>query len=263
LKETPRVTWESMRQWTRNIFWDFKGGSQIFTVNGVQAEFDARTDRGGDMIRWTYQLEKDWLKRMLDEVNSDDVVFDVGANLGFYSSFLSKILTGGQVVAFEPFPPNVKQLQKNVKHNGNLVDIMDIALSDQTGTVEFTESSTQAIGHATGTIDPDPGSNGYPVSTRRGDDLVEGGRVPQPQLIKIDVEGSEPLVLEGLKNTLSDDRCRTLFCEIHLPKRGDSRPSIREYGSSADEIQAKIRNFGFCLDEVKKRNREFHVIGRK
>jgi FkbM family methyltransferase len=254
-------TWRSMSRWTRNVFWDIRGGSQLFTVNGIEAEFDAETENGGDIVRWTYQLEKDWLEDLLGELRSDDVFFDVGGNIGFYACFAANRLTDGHVISFEPLPPNVEQLKDNLDHNPGTATVREVALSDEANTVEFTVSDSRDVGYATGTIEPGEGTSGYQVRTERGDALVEDGDLSQPSVVKIDVEGSEPLVLDGLRETLSSPECRLLYCEIHLPKEG--RPSIRDYDSTAENVKETIRSLGFEIERIDDRTGELHVKARK
>lgn len=258
---SPAEFWRSMNRWSRNVFWDIRGGKQTFNIGGIEAEFDAETENGGDIVRWTYQLEKDWLADLLGELKDDDVVFDVGGNIGFYACFVANRLTEGQVVSFEPHPANANQLRANLSYNAGPSEVREVALSDDNSTVEFTVASDEDVGVATGTIDPADDEHGYTVRTRRGDDLVSEGELPRPTVVKIDVEGSEPLVLEGLRETLSSPTCRLLYCEIHCPKPG--RPSVRDYDSSAEDVKNTIRELGFTIESIDERTGELHVKARK
>lgn len=232
------------------------------TIGGVQAEFDAETEYGGDIIRWTYQLEKDWLGDLLDELREGDVLFDVGGNIGFYACFAANSLNDGRVISFEPLPPNVKQLKRNLRHNdAEKCEVREIALSNDRDTVEFTVPASRDAGYATGTINPGDEGSGYEVETRRGDQMVNDGELPQPSVVKIDVEGSEPLVLDGMRETLASPECRLLYCEIHLPKEG--RPSIRDYDSSAEDVKDTIRELGFTIESITERTGELHVKASK
>jgi hypothetical protein len=66
------------------------------------------------------------------------------------------------------------------------------------------------------------------------------------------VEGSEPLVLEGLETALSAPSCRTVYCEVHLPGV-DHRPSVEDFDRSAEDIQNRLEEFGFTVEELDSR----------
>jgi len=56
--------------------------------------------------------ESELLSDLIDTLEPDDVFWDVGANIGVFSCFAAQKLIDGSVIAFEPFPPNVQQLEK-------------------------------------------------------------------------------------------------------------------------------------------------------
>lgn len=227
------------------------------SVDGTTACFESGDQNGEDILRWTLDIEQEWLTDLLSEIEASDVFYDVGANLGFYSCFVANNLTDGRVVAFEPFPPNVDQLRTNLSRNRGEYTVIEKALSNERDTLSFTSTDGGEVGHATGTIAPEQGDTGRTIRTVRGDDLVNSEELPEPDVVKIDVEGSEPLVLEGLAETLAGDRCRLVYCEIHLPK--DGRPSIRDYGYTADDVRSMIRKAGFRIDKENNRNGEIHL----
>ncbi len=255
------VSWDRVARVAENWYWDLRGGVQTLRVNGTEADFGARTDDGGDIIRWTYRIEKEWLEDLLENLRPDDVLFDVGANLGCYACFAARKLREGRVVAFEPYPPNLDQLRENVARNGDGTRVMAMALSDAEGTLTFEAPAADEVGHAIGTISDSSELEGYSVETRTADRLVEEGELPRPTVVKVDVEGSEPRVLNGMKDVLSHEDCRLVYLEIHLPK--DDRDSVRDHGSSAHRMQEELAALGFTLVDVEKRNRELHVKAEK
>lgn len=247
----------------KSIFWDLRGGTQHITIGDITAKFDATTTHGGDTIRWTYDSEEKFIKDIIEELEDDDVFFDIGANLGIFSCFAIQAMSQGHVVAFEPSPQNVSQLQKNICYNGDKNDfsILDVALSDSEGTINFTQPADDDIGNQTGNISPT--GNSIKVQSITGDKAVEDGSIPHPSVVKIDVEGAEPLVIQGLKDTLSREACRLLYCEIHLPKDKNSRPSVKDYGEFRDSILRMITNLGFDIIYTERRGSEVHVKAQK
>jgi FkbM family methyltransferase len=239
-----------------NKYWDWRGGTQTLSVGQISAEFDAGSDAGGNMIRWTYLNERSMLEGLLDELEGDDVFFDIGSNLGFFSCFAANYMSDGSVVAFEPHPPNARQLRRNVSHNNpETVDVHQVALSDSDGEIEFTNQDSLSS-----TASFETGGNTTTVEQIQGDSLVDSG-IPQPTVVKIDVEGAEPMVIAGMTETLSHPDCRVLFCEIHLPK--DGRPSIEDYGYELDEVLETIQGFGFQIVEREFRGEALHLTAKK
>jgi len=129
-------------------------------------------------------------------------VVDVGANIGIYTRFFSK-LTGesGRVHAFEPAPSNFKRLQENVGHMAN-VSLNHAAIGDRSGTIKLYVSAELNVDHRT--FDSGDGREEIDVPVVSLDDyFLTGQRV---DLIKIDVQGYELSVLQGAKRVLKENR---------------------------------------------------------
>jgi FkbM family methyltransferase len=155
----------------------------------------------------TYEYEKQVLFETM--INEGSTVFDIGANVGFYT-LLASSLTGpnGKVVAFEPVPRNLHYLKQHLHLNQiTNVTVIEAAVADQTGTTEFDESNSSSTGRLA------PGAALH-VDTVTLDQLVNSGRIPVPDYIKIDVEGAEARVLSGAMQTLTSARPK-LFLATH------------------------------------------------
>lgn len=235
-----------------------------------------------------YAAERGSVEFILSGLRPDDVFFDVGAMYGLYTGFAGQTLTDGTVVAFEPYPRNLEALERTVELNGlSNVDIQDVALSDTAGVEEFespslayhtdrlaamrARASSRSEGERNAPSMPDDESRvaQFSVETRPGDRLVETGAVPPPTVVKIDVEGAEPLVVEGLRETLARDDCRLLVCEIHpLAEEERTTPhdhsprSLAAYGSTVDELVGDIERLGFET-ELERGDGYLHLRGRK
>ena len=245
-----------------NRYHDWKGGTQDICINGVTAKFDAESKNGGDIIRIMSKSEKFFLRDMVTELNNTDVFYDIGANIGIFSCFAAQKLECGHIVTFEPYPPNVNQLQKNMLYNttDSNFTLFDIALSNSEGTVEFS-SPDKHPGHQTGNISPSGPS--IDIQAIPGDKLVSNESLPQPTVVKIDVEGSEPFVIEGLKDTLKSETCRVLYCEIHLPREDGGRPSVLDYGETKKSMLNKIQDMGFNIEHMAERGPEIQIKAKK
>lgn len=137
----------------------------------------------------------------------NSTVMDVGANIGLLTIPLALAAANrGQVVAFEPYPPNVALLDQNVRRNSltNAV-IYPIALGDAEGVAQLFIATDEAC-HSTKSVLPqfsltDDRTLNVPV--RRLDSVwVELGR-PLVSVVKIDVEGDELRVLNGAHELLT------------------------------------------------------------
>lgn len=161
----------------------------------------------------TYELNKQ--ERFVRHVRAGDVVWDIGANVGFYT-LLSSWLAGptGKVVAFEPLPRNLRFLRDHVKINAlTNVEIIDAAVSDRAGTAEFVEGDDGAQGHLS---DIAPGGKRHTVKLVSIDGLLSERDLPRPTLVKIDVEGAEAAVIRGARALLSESH-PTIFLATHGP----------------------------------------------
>jgi len=159
---------------------------------------------------WLGNYEKAEQKIFAQKVKKDDVVFDIGANVGFYSLLASKIVgINGKVYAFEPAPVNLYYLKKHLKLNNCANSIVVVgAVSDKNDMVYFNEGDHAATGH----ISKDGDSTLVP--TFYLDKLIEDKMILSPNLMKIDVEGAEFSVLSGGKNML-DKYHPTIFLSTH------------------------------------------------
>jgi FkbM family methyltransferase len=143
-------------------------------------------------------------------------VYDVGANVGFYSVISSRIVgPSGRVVAFEPLDENVRSIRHNADLNGfDRLQVQGLALGKIDGHAQFSLSSNSNWGMLASVGTPDAAAGSRTVRVARLDSLIkEGGLVP-PGLMKIDVEGAEADVLEGAEQTLRTAR-PILFIDLH------------------------------------------------
>jgi len=134
-------------------------------------------------------------------LSSDMVVLDIGANLGIYT--LYALQAGCEVYSFEPTPATFDILKKNVKVNGfensNKLQLINKAVSDKNGTVDFYIKQgicgQNSLFKGTDTLDS------IAVETIIADDYLK--ELDKVDIIKIDVEGAEYYAMLGLKNIIT------------------------------------------------------------
>tara|TARA_B100001057_G_C22706527_1_gene893977 strand:- start:157 stop:951 length:795 start_codon:yes stop_codon:yes gene_type:complete len=146
-------------------------------------------------------------KKLLNKyINNEGVIMDVGANIGHTSLFFSKILNK-KIHSFEPYLVNFEYLKKNTKKIKN-IHIHNFGLSNKEGELEFGFRPYSLNFENTGQITAIVKHNEKLTKKRisevfNGDNWVKKN-LPSTRisLIKIDVEGMEVLVLEGLLKTI-------------------------------------------------------------
>ena len=141
------------------------------------------------------------------------IVWDVGANLGIHSLSLAKLHPELRIVCFEPnlYLVEILRWQSDVNRL-QAVSIIPVALSDKE------EDSRLYLypGNAgmSSLIDwSGKASSSIPVRMVRADNLIHSGHVPMPNLIKLDVEGNELAVLQGLGSRILSPDLRAIVFE--------------------------------------------------
>ena len=163
-------------------------------------------------------------------VGTGDIVYDIGANIGYVSLSLAKrVGATGLVIAFEPVPRNIASFRENIQINKLAnVQLLEFAASDKRGdaVIRFAEnlSTASLVWHRN-----DPSATRLAITTVSIDELVESGELRNPSFIKIDVEGAEGNVLLGMRRTLAAAK-PVLFVECSEAGRETAWYLLRELG---------------------------------
>jgi FkbM family methyltransferase len=195
---------------------------------------------GLNILRGRYESDEIRLVRSL--LRTGDTAIDVGAHVGFFTLHMAASVGSiGKVYAFEPFDANAELLERSIAEN---------RFGDR---IVFHRSAVAASsGSATLTFPVETLNSGGAYLLREGTDPLAGNQtrtVPlialddvdlqRPvRLIKMDVEGAEPLVVLGAVRILKDDR-PTILSELHATQLE------RASGVTADEFLADLRAFGY------------------
>ena len=154
-------------------------------------------DSGPDGILIAEQLvEEDY--RALRSLNlKPRMIFDIGANIGLGSFFMRTLYPEAKVAGFEPSKAEGEVLARNYADWPGC-ELFPVAVGDQDGVnLRFAVHPDKTGGqHLAGESD-EAGWNYVEVPMRRIDALIDEGRLPAPDLVKIDVEGAEVAVLKG------------------------------------------------------------------
>lgn len=158
---------------------------------------------------------------MMRVVRPGMTALDIGANLGFYTLLLADLVgPSGRVLAFEPNPAIADRLRRSVAVNGfaSTTDVHAVALGTATGEIAMELVREQPGGGRVVEITDDNRATVVPV--RRLDDIPGA---MDADFIKLDVEGAERLVWDGMGGLLARARPLTLFIEFTIGRHADAR----------------------------------------
>ena len=203
-----------------------KWDALCLSINGVYNEFDT--------------------KLVKEHVKSGDRVIDVGAHIGYFSLLFSKLVgEKGNVYSFEPEPKNIKLLKKNIMIN----KIQNITLEPHPVS-NTNESCKLYVGQFTSggnrMYRPDRIIELYEKEPINVQTLVLDNYFSKLELtdkidfIKIDVEGSELRVLQGMSKILRESKNLKIFIEF-------MRDALEDAGSDPEELLNLLEKEGFTI----------------
>lgn len=149
-------------------------------------------------------------------VKQGNLVLDIGANIGYYSVMLSKLVgKSGKVIAFEPTEHFRKTLRMNLDANNiTNVEVIDIGLSDKDQKLEIDIGPSSATLHSPLGFDSIESKEVINLTTL--DSFVQKHNILQIDFIKIDVDGHEPFFFEGAWKSLNKYNPIVLLEVSHL-----------------------------------------------
>jgi FkbM family methyltransferase len=210
-----------------------------------------QTPTGSAILVACYDLYKSGVEvpghaALARHVHPNSCVIDVGANIGFFTEHFANWVSGtGRVIAIEPDRRHVAQLRKRLaRRNLAVVDVYQAAATARSGPVYLA-------------LNPDhPGDHrlsetGERVDGLALDDLVERAGNPDIALIKIDTQGSEPMILDGAAKTLQ--RCKpSLFIEV-------DDGALQQRGTNASELIRRLDAAGYRLNRLSRSGSEIEM----
>jgi len=160
-------------------------------------------------LRGTYEQQViKFLKRVIHE---GMVCLDIGANVGYFTLLMSRMVgSSGRVISFEPTPHTFDVLRKNIALNKcENVRVEQIALFDRQGTLEFHEGPPgyevyNSLGNITHPSAVQQAFTTTKVQCLTLDSFLTTSHIKHVDFIKMDVEGAERFVLNGMLKTLDE-----------------------------------------------------------
>lgn len=194
--------------------------------------------------------EREVLRRFLADLKPNDVVYDIGANVGTYTCFAQQVVADGKVHAFEPHPENASRLADNVRETGDagVTRIHRVAVSSDSGTVSLSLGG-DVTGKGTHNVLGN-GKSSILVDAERLDAYIERNALQKPDVLKIDVEGAEDRVLDGAGEALG--HARLVYVEVHP-----------QHGVAPDRIETRLEDAGFGIERLEVRESQPFIRAAK
>jgi len=189
---------------------------------GRKITYDPNTDIGKGLF-FSGKFEEKELELCKNFIKNDSVVLDVGANIGLHSISFSRLVPDGLVVSFEPSRDTFGLLLNNVQGINNILPL-NIGVSDKTQIAEFYVASDNAYSSLKDTGRKEIRGK-ICVLCMCLDDLLPKLTLQKIDFVKIDVEGFEQKVLEGMESTIKKYR-PTIFCEIYQGVNSNKDPNL-------------------------------------
>ena len=145
-------------------------------------------------------------------LGKNDVVLEIGANIGYYAMIEAQLCK--KVYAVEPVPSNVEFLRKNIELNGfSNIDVYQLAFGSENGFQEIllSDKSNWHSFYQNESYNLGEQSNKLRVKMMCVNEFVKNKEMPT--FVKLDVEGYEIEVIKGMQKVLP--KTKNIFMEIH------------------------------------------------
>jgi len=192
----------------------------------------------------TFSTKEPETLEWIDSIPQGSVLWDVGGNIGLYSVYAAK-RRNCRVWAFEPSVFNLELLARNIFANGltDQVCIVPLALSDKLSASQMRMTTTE-WGGALSTFSQNFGWDGkvirqvfeFQTIGLSMEDAAQKLAIPQPDYIKMDVDGLEHFILKGGVSVLKN--VRGILIEVN-----------DDFREQADQCQALLSEAGLVLKE--------------
>ena len=185
-------------------------------------------------------------------VKRGSIAVNVGANVGYYSLLLSRLVGHrGHIYAFEPLPINFERLKINIDINVDNVTPYNLALGDapKISRYKFNPSINGGIPNFGGfsMVGTESEDGNIVIETITLDDFVQQRAIQDIRFLKIDVEGFESQVLNGARATVQRFRPTIMVEYLAMLKTGTDQ-NVRE-------IQRFMDSMGYTVCRVHKKPR--------
>jgi FkbM family methyltransferase len=177
----------------------------------------------------------------LDSLKQDDVLYDIGANIGVYSIYAGK--NGHQVFAFEPGASNYSILNTNIHANDISSNVKSFCLAISDSSLFSTISLSSLVpgsAHNCFADNKNYADEEFVPKFEQGcfsmtlDEVIYTQKLPVPTYLKVDVDGLESKIIAGAKSLLQDPILKSVLIELNENLDRDIQiiASLKENGFS-------------------------------
>ncbi|RPH51045.1 MAG: FkbM family methyltransferase [Desulfobacteraceae bacterium] len=181
----------------------------------------------------------------------EPIILDVGAYHGYISLAFRKMFPMSTIYAFEPFEESFEHLKANTASDPR-INAFNFGLSNRNGTQSFHSNTMSGTNSLLATDESGTRTWGKKLLETREivqaqfktiDSVVEKMHIPRIDLLKLDVQGAEPLVIEGASEACRRGIIGVIFSEVI------TQPTYRDQ-KRLDEVLASFYNNGFDLYNI-------------
>jgi len=195
------LDWVLALRYGKNFIYDHIGK---ISVQGISFKFYDPQHRYLPKIFFGENYEEAVIHHLKSVIGQKKLCFlDIGAHYGYFTIFAGKSNKNCTIYAFEPNKEAFRVLNENIKINKIKSKQYEIALSDNSGKIPFSDRSMKVKGKR-----DIVSVNSTPFDKLRNKEKI------YPDVVKIDVHGSEGKVLFGMKKALKND-IKHLYLELH------------------------------------------------
>ena len=240
-KKNKKIKEKSFKEFELN-----KGLIKI-NYNGIIAQFKTSSAFDYYKIKIGSQFENIFFQKLFNKVQEGMVIYDIGGSIGMYTiPFAKKVGKTGKVFVFEPTNKGIESIKQNLTIN-NIDNVVayPYAISDNTSEANFyvrPDKETHSLFEKTTAPSKTGEQKTIKVKVFTIDDLIEKNLSLPPNFIKIDTEGAEIKVLDGINKTY--DSLDLIFVEIHKPAL-----KLENIFNPEIVIEKKLKKIGFTKFE--------------
>jgi FkbM family methyltransferase len=209
-------------------------------------------DRIIALYMWKFSALENFETTVLKDIIKDGMaVLDIGANIGYYTLKLAKLVgTKGKVYAFEPDPNNYSLLVKNLKTNNyENVIAMPKAVSDKTGKLKLFICEEHKGDHRI--FDSHDGRKSIEIETVALDDFFFQNE--KIDFIKMDIQGAEYLAFMGMEDLIQRNQSLIIITEF-------SPSLLAKSGFPAERLINKIVDYGYKLKFINEKKKSIDQV---
>jgi FkbM family methyltransferase len=199
-----RVVGKFLTPFIRRRPWTIEGGEGA----GLQIKFP----QNRDFVLGS--SESPVQQAMAKHLRQGDVCYDIGANMGFFSLIAARLVgPTGFVNAFEPVAENAASIRENVRLNQfSNINAFEVAVGCTSGEAELLLTDWDGGSTlATSSVKPSEPVSRRSVRVVALDDFIAEKNLRPPNFVKIDVEGLELEVMQGMTKTIETARPILLY----------------------------------------------------